>query len=1813
MNTWNVMQTKFRLRRLAALALTALACLSLIAESRAASFTLQGQSRGDTNWLNGNLQNWRELDYIPCRVAITGGPLNNQLIRIDFPHLIGTTPGFQNLDKFTPSSNALITSGPTLVMSPSGVWSYTFTVTVLNSSPAEIQFRARLAAGSHLNTGSSLALSGSPTSMGTLQIHKPAPGPGAPDLAITKIGPATALQGSTISYVLSYTNRTGTQTAVGAQISDILPGGLTVDTNSLSTNADLVGNTIFWDLPTLPGFANGQVTFQAQVSPTATPGSVITNFCQILSSEDDADFSNNTSTWLTTILSGCVPPGIQTNPASLVRCAGDSASFSAAASGTAPLSYQWRKNGGNIAGANAATYTIPSVTPADAASYDVVVTNACGTATSSAATLSLNSPTTATSLTSKTNCPGGTVTFSTTAGGTGPFSYAWFKDGNALPTPTNNTLTLNPVTLGDAGLYSVVVSGLCNSVTNSATLTVTPQPVINCVAGKTVECGAAWNFDAPSFSGGALSILSTITNAACGNTFSATRTWQVTDACGNSAQCSQTVAVADTTAPVITCAAGKSVEAGSSFGFDAPTATDTCGTNSISIVSTVTNAAGCSYSVTRIWRATDACGNSATCAQTISVVDTTAPTITCAANKNVEAGAAFNFDAPSATDIGSTNSITIVSTVTNAAGCSYSATRTWSATDACGNSATCSQVISVVDTTAPTITCAANKNVEAGAAFNFDVPTATDIGGTNSISIVSTVTNAAGCGYSVTRTWRATDACGNSATCTQTISVVDTTAPTITCAANKNVEAGAAFNFDTPSATDIGGTNSISIVSTVTNAAGCSYSVTRTWRATDACGNSATCAQTISVVDTTAPTITCATNKSVEAGAAFSFDAPTATDIGGTNTISIVSTVTNTVGCNYNLVRTWRATDACGNSATCSQTISVVDTTAPVITCSSNKTVECGSVWTFDAPTVTGGSVSSLTTVTNAACGNTFIATRTYAATDACGNLAQCSQTVTVVDTTPPVITCATNKTVLFNVAWTFDAPTATDACGTNSISMVSTVTNSGCGANLTTTRTWRATDACGNSSDCSQTVTVVDTRTPSLNCVANKSVECGTAWTFDVPGVTDGAITNFTTLTNAACGNTFTATRTWTAADVCGHTAQCSQTVAVIDTTAPVINCASNKNVEAGAAFGFNQPTATDLCGTNSISIVSTVTNAAGCSYSVTRTWRATDACGNSATCAQTISVVDTTAPTITCAANKNVEAGAAFSFDAPTATDIGGTNSISIVSTLTNTAGCSYSVTRTWRATDACGNSATCAQTISVVDTTAPTITCAANKNVEAGAAFSFDAPTATDIGGTNSISIISTVTNAAGCSYSVTRTWRATDACGNSATCTQTISVVDTTAPTITCAANKNVEAGAAFSFDAPTATDIAGTNTISVISTVTNAAGCSYNVTRTWQAMDACGNSATCSQVISVLDTTAPTITCSADKNVEAGAAFSFDAPTATDIAGTNSISIVSTLTNTAGCSYSVTRTWRATDACGNSATCSQRITVTDFTAPTVTIVIPTNTSVYLAPANVPVVANVFDASQSVSNVDFFLGTNKIATVSGSGSFGLTLSNLTAGSYTLHASAVDACGNVGVSTQVTFSVIASAPLTIVSALAWDPQTDLFKETVRVFNPTGSEFNAVRVNIQNLSANTIVWNKSGTNGAGVPYVQSNNRVSPGGFVDLVIEYYNSFRLTPTRTLTAELVNPTDGGGAAVSGLPAHLNRGVMLPNRTFLLEFNSVSNATYYVQYSTDLKNWKTVQPAITGTGSILQWIDNGQPKTDSAPSATAMRFYQLIVLP
>ena len=243
------------------------------------------------------------------------------------------------------------------------------------------------------------------------------------------------------------------------------------------------------------------------------------------------------------------------------------------------------------------------------------------------------------------------------------------------------------------------------------------------------------------------------------------------------------------------------------------------------------------------------------------------------------------------------------------------------------------------------------------------------------------------------------------------------------------------------------------------------------------------------------PTIICS-NLNVQCGATSSVQSPPFAWDNCCN-VALVPTLvfSQTNGsCPWLITETWKATDCRGQANTCTRLVTVMDTNPPVISCATNKTVECGTAWSFDPPTAsdtccgTNITITIVNTVTNGSC--PWLITRTWKATDCCTNSATCSQTVTVVDTTPPAITCATNKTVVAGWPWSFDPPTASDrCCGTNlTVSILSTVTNRPCP--LTITRTWVAVDCCNLSNTCSQTVTVVNTNTPPADTNIVKYVQ---------------------------------------------------------------------------------------------------------------------------------------------------------------------------------------------------------------------------------------------------------------------------------------------------------------------------------------------------------------------------------------------------------------------------------------------------------------------------------------------------------------------------------------------------------------------------------------------------------------------------------------------------------------------------------------------------------------------------------------------------
>lgn len=173
------------------------------------------------------------------------------------------------------------------------------------------------------------------------------------------------------------------------------------------------------------------------------------------------------------------PPAITNQPAGRAVNQGLNTTFIVGATGAAPLSYQWRRDGTNISGATLSSYTINNVQPAYEADYSVVVTNEVGIDVSDDAFLLVNVPPSIdVPPENQTITQGNDATFSVTAIGTEPFQYQWKFNGTNIAGANESSYTRSNVQTNDAGSYSIFITNLAGSASASATLTVNlPRPL----------------------------------------------------------------------------------------------------------------------------------------------------------------------------------------------------------------------------------------------------------------------------------------------------------------------------------------------------------------------------------------------------------------------------------------------------------------------------------------------------------------------------------------------------------------------------------------------------------------------------------------------------------------------------------------------------------------------------------------------------------------------------------------------------------------------------------------------------------------------------------------------------------------------------------------------------------------------------------------------------------------------------------------------------------------------------------------------------------------------------------------------------------------------------------------------------------------------------------------------------------------------------------------------------------------------------------------------------------------------------------------
>lgn len=817
-----------------------------------------------------------------------------------------------------------------------------------------------------------------------------------------------------------------------------------------------------------------------------------------------------------------------------------------------------------------------------------------------------------------------------------------------------------------------------------------------------------------------------------------TVTFVATDPCGNpGTPTTATYTASDVTAPSITTQATSPSSTCNANGSDlaafnawlssngGAVVSDNCGPSGLTwsnnyVPGSMTS--GCLSTAPVVFTVTDACGNAAQTTAIYTIQDNAGPTINPQASPRSVACTAditteYNnwlaaHGGASASDVCSGNTLTWTNDAPAGApsGCSASSTVTFTVADGCGNLATTTSAFTVVDQTAPVITtqptplsvdCTATDadtqlqnwvNNNGGAVAN-DV--------CSSIAWTNSFTPGSGSCSNVPVTFTVTDACNNAARVTSTYSITDTSAPVITVGsqtvdcANYTPDQFTAWLGAFTVSDNCAAADQIQVSHNYTSsqppAAGCNVFVVVAWTARDVCGNvSPASTASYQITDSTPPTLTTpAVSESVPCGSTANTQyttwlnnrgGATATDSCGAVSWTHDGPATPTFdGCNGATPVTWTIRDSCGATITTSATFAITDSEGPTLAreaaplseeCSTTASTTLTSwlasnggaqatdncspvVWTNDFVTATTG-CNAVTPVT-------------FTASDRCGFSVSTSTTYSNSDTTPPVVTPARDMSAPCNadthaalLAWAQNhgGATATDRCApTDQLVWAALNVPPIVGCNFAAV-TFTVSDPCGNSASTTATFTSTDSTAPGFNPAAtDATAECDgagnaaqyQAWLDDHAGAraTDDCALSFTWTHNGPASAPTTCgaiTVTFSVTDSCSNTARTTAAFRVNDTQPPTFTtpptdtnneCDGAGNTAALTAWLANNAgaQATDICTTSL-----TWSNAAqtptgdGCTQVRPYAFSVRDSCGNTATLTANFILGDTTPPVWEC-----------------------------------------------------------------------------------------------------------------------------------------------------------------------------------------------------------------------------------------------------------------------------------------------------------------------------------------------------------------------------------------------------------------------------------------------------------------------------------------------------------------------------------------------------------------------------------------------------
>ncbi len=797
-----------------------------------------------------------------------------------------------------------------------------------------------------------------------------------------------------------------------------------------------------------------------------------------------------------------------------------------------------------------------------------------------------------------------------------------------------------------------------------------------------------------------------------------------------------------------------------------PVVSDNCN------IASVTNDAAASYPVGAnniTWTVADYAGNTASCVQTLTVLDVTAPVPVIPVLADITAECeVFFLIAPTATD--NCGTVTVTNDVVFPINAQGTTVVTWTYDDGNGNTSTQLQNVVIDDVTAPVPNMPVLADITAECeVLSIVAPIATD----NCGGLVAVTNNAVfpinAQGTTVV-TWTYDDGNGNTSTQTQNVVIDDITNPTITCPTDLTINANASCDglgnetivYDIP-ITQLVGMTPNAAGCTALDAYYCGGIGGPSWVSTGSTIPESVSVQFYQIYNDGVPSLSVDFN-----GNADNF-------YNGPNSSCVPQLVTlNLNPLNYNVGALNTVLVA---SANC---FVLAENPDPSWTPGSFARVTVVYT-TLDLGTPVVADNCSVASVTNNSLPTYPLGTHTiqWTVTDLGGNTATCNQQLTVVDATAPVpfVPVLADVTAECQVL-SLVAPTATDNCGTVTVTNDVVIPITSQGSYLVT---WTYDDGNGNTSTQTQNVVIDDITAPVPDLVSLPDLTdaCSIA-SLTAPTATDNCMGSVTVTHDAVLPIMGTSTITWSYDDGNGNISTQTQQVIINDLIAPIPDLLVLADITAECEVAsLTAPTGTDNCG-GPVTVTHDAILPIYTQGTTVVTWTFADANMNTSTLTQNVVLTDVTAPIADIPVLADVTAECEVSWIAgPTATDNCG-GFVTVTNDAIYPINTQGTTVVTWTYDDGNGNTSTQTQNVVIDDITPPNPDMFFLDDVVAQCEVNYlTAPTATDNCG-GLVTVTRDVVIPISTQGTTVVTWTYEDQYGNTSTQTQNVVIDDTQAP-------------------------------------------------------------------------------------------------------------------------------------------------------------------------------------------------------------------------------------------------------------------------------------------------------------------------------------------------------------------------------------------------------------------------------------------------